>query len=167
MGMHHKIKKLKDHAFANLYLIEVEYKQIVKKTSQEPDSCSWGELINDAGLKGLYKIRKDRKYASLTVELYAVIEQLLKDIYHTFYDGPYVQTQDVNVILDLENKLSHQLKFENNTKMLADLRSMIIHEEFSLKKARKKENINLNNRKLFKQLLKDVENYIKKIDVTS
>ncbi|MFC7685320.1 nucleoside-diphosphate sugar epimerase [Ureibacillus sp. GCM10028918] len=167
MGRKEKVKKLKDHAFANLRLIEIEYKQIVKKTSQEPDSYNWGELLNDAELKGLYKVRKDRKYASLTVELYAIIEQLLKDIYHTFYDNAYGQTPDVNIILDLEDKLSHRVSFENNTKLLADLRCIIIHEDFSLKKARKSENINMNNRNLFKQLLKDAETYIKNIEVKS
>ncbi|MDN4494321.1 nucleoside-diphosphate sugar epimerase [Ureibacillus aquaedulcis] len=167
MGKKDKIKRLKDQAIANLHLVEIEYKQIVKKSSQEPDSFNWGELLNDAELKGLYKVRKDRKYASLTVELYAIIEQLLKDIYHTFYDNQYVQTPEVNIILDLEEKLGHRVNFKNNTKTLADLRSIIIHEDFSLKKARKSANIDTNNRNLFKQLLKDAESYIKNIEITS
>ncbi|RHW39540.1 nucleoside-diphosphate sugar epimerase [Lysinibacillus yapensis] len=163
MGKKEKIKKLKNHAIADLHLVEIEYQQIVEKTFQVPDSYNWEELLNETELKGLYKVRKDRKYAALTVELYAIIEQLLKDIYHAFYDAAYIQTPDVNVILDLEGKLSSHVTFKNNTKLLADLRSIIVHEDFSLKKARKKENIDTNNRNLFKRLLKDVENYIKNI----
>lgn len=167
LGKKEKINRLKSHALADLRLVEMEYKQILKKTSGEPETYNWKDLINDTDLKGLYKVRKDRKYASLTVELYAIIEQLLKDIYDAIYDNAYVQTPEVNVILDLEKKMSRHLHFDNNTKLLADLRSHIVHEDFSLKKARKDEKINitLSNKNLFKRLLQDVEGYIKNIEV--
>ncbi len=166
LGKKKEMKKLQDQALANLYMVGLEHKQLVRKTSQERGSFDWEELLSDYELEGLYKVRKDRRYASLTVELYAIIEQLLKDIYSVIYDAVYVQTPDVNVILDLEKKLNDYLKFDNNTKLLADLRSFIIHEDFSLKKARKSENINItsNNKNLFKRLLKDAEGYIKNIE---
>jgi hypothetical protein len=73
----------------------------------------------------------------------------------------------VNIILDLEDKLNEYLTFKNNTKVLANLRSFIFHEEFSLKAARKSERINIKkkNRILFKQLMKDVEMYIENIEL--
>ncbi|QCR33098.1 nucleoside-diphosphate sugar epimerase [Lysinibacillus sp. SGAir0095] len=167
MGKKKVIKKLIDHALADLYLVEKEFHQIVKQTSNKSGTFKWVELLSDYELEELYGRRKDRKYASLTVELYALIEQLLKDIYKVIFDGKYRNTSDVNVILDLEEKMSDFLNFKNNTKILADLRSFIVHEDFSLKTARKNERIKITkkNRILFKQLLKDVEIYIENIKI--
>lgn len=125
------------------------------------------ELLNDYELKKFYGRRKDRKYATLTVKLYALIEQLLKDTYKMIFKNKYRNTSDINVILDLERKLRNYLIFKNNTKVLADLRSFIVHEEFSLKAARKSERINIKkkNRILFKQLMKDVELYIENMEL--
>lgn len=167
MSKKKEIKKLKDHAFADLCLIEKEFYQIVKKTSDKSGTYKWMELLNDYELKEFYGRRKDRKYATLTVELYALIEQLLKDTYKMIFKNKYRNTSDINVILDLEGKLDDYLTFKNNTKVLADLRSFIVHEEFSLKAARKSERINIKkkNRILFKQLMKDVELYIENIEL--
>ena len=165
MSIKKEIKKLKDHAIADLYLIEKEFQQIVKNTSNKSGSFKWVELLSDYELEEFYGRRKNRKYATLTVELYALIEQLLKDIYKVIFERKYRNKSDVNVILDLEEKMTNYLTFSNNTKVLADLRSYIVHEEFSLKSARKSERINIKkkNRLLFKKLMKDVELYIKNI----
>lgn len=167
MSKKKEIKKLKDYACADLCLIEKEFHQIVKKTSEKSGTYKWMELLSDYELEEFYGRRKDRKYATLTVELYALIEQLLKDIYKVICKGKYRNTSDVNVILDLEEKLGNYLTFKNNTKVLADLRSFIVHEEFSLKAARKSDRINIKkkNRLLFKQLMKDVELYIENIEL--
>ncbi|WP_235863349.1 nucleoside-diphosphate sugar epimerase [Ureibacillus sinduriensis] len=166
LGKKKEIKKLKDHAIADLCLIEKEFQQIVKNTSNKSGTFKWVELLSDYELEEFYGRRKDRKYATLTVELYALIEQLLKDIYKVIFESKYRNKSDVNVILDLEEKLGEFLGFKNNTKVLADIRSYIVHEEFSLKTARKSERINIKkkNRVLFKQLMKDVELYIENIE---
>ncbi len=165
MSKKREIKKLKDYACADLCLIEKEFQQIVKNTSNKSGTFKWMALLSDYELEEFYGRHKDRKYAALTVELYALIEQLLKDIYKAICKSKYRNTSDVNVILDLEKKMGDYLTFKNNTKVLADLRSFIVHEEFSLKAARKSERINIKkkNRILFKQLMKDVELYIENI----
>ena len=161
------IKKLKDYACADLYLIEKEFQQIVKNTSSKSGAFKWMELLSDYELEEFYGRRKDRKYATLTVELYSLIEQLLKDIYKVIFKKKYRNTSDSNVILDLEEKLGDYLTFKNNTKVLANLRSCIVHEEFSLKAAKKNNRINIKkkNRILFKRLMKDVELYIENIEL--
>ncbi|MBD8034621.1 nucleoside-diphosphate sugar epimerase [Solibacillus merdavium] len=165
MSKKKEIKKLKDHAFADLYLVEKEFQQVVKNTSNNSGTYKWVELLSDYELKEFYGRRRDRKYATLTVELYSLIEQLLKDIYKVIFKGKYKNTSDINIILDLEEKMGDYLTFKNNTKLLANLRSCIVHEEFSLKSARKKINIKRKNKLLFKQLLKDVEQYIENIKI--
>ena len=58
------------------------------------------------------------------------------------------------------------MKFDNNTQLLANLRSHIVHEEFSFKQAKIKYKEESNsNKELFKNLLKDVEHYIRKIKI--
>lgn len=160
-----EIKKLKDHAFADFCLIEKEFQQIVKNTSNKSGTFKWVELLSDYELEEFYGRRRDRKYATLTVELYSLIEQLLKDIYKVYFKHKYENKSDINIILDLEKKLGDYLTFKNNTKLLANLRSCIVHEEFSLKSARKKMNIKKKNRILFKQLMKDVDLYIENIEL--
>ncbi|MEK4081074.1 nucleoside-diphosphate sugar epimerase [Solibacillus sp. FSL W7-1472] len=163
MSKKKEIKKLKDHAFADLCLIEKEFQQIVKNTSNKAGTFKWLELLSDYELEEFYGRRRDRKYATLTVELYSLIEQLLKDIYKVIFKRKYRNKSDNNIILDLEEQLGDNLIFKNNTKLLANLRSCIVHEEFSLKAARKKINIKKKNRILFKQLMKDVDLYIENI----
>ena len=165
MSKKKEIKKLKDHAFADLCLIEKEFQQIVKNTSNKSGAFKWVELLSDYELEEFYGRRRDRKYATLTVELYSLTEQLLKDIYKVYFNHKYKNKSDINIILDLERKLGDHLTFKNNTKLLANLRSCIVHEEFSLKSARKKINIKKKNRILFKQLMKDVDLYIENIEL--
>lgn len=163
MSKKKEIKKLKDHAFADLCLIEKEFQQIVKNTSNQSGAFKWVDLLSDYELEEFYGRRRDRKYATLTVELYSLTEQLLKDIYKVYFKHKYKNKSDMNIILDLERKLGDHLTFKNNTKLLANLRSCIVHEEFSLKSARKRINIKKKNRILFKQLMKDVDLYIENI----
>ena len=165
MSRKKEIKKLKDYAFADLYLIEKEFQQIVKNTSNKSGTFKWMELLSNYELDEFYGRHRDRKYATLTVELYSLIEQLLKDIYKVIFKGKYRNKSDNNIILDLEEKMGDYLITKNNTKLLASLRSCIVHEEFSLKSARKKINIKKKNRILFKQLMKDVELYIENIEL--
>lgn len=163
MSKKKEIKKLKDHAFADLCLIEKEFQQIVKNTSNQSGAFKWVDLLSDYELEEFYGRRRDRKYATLTVELYSLTEQLLKDIFKVYFKHKYKNKSDMNIILDLERKLGDHLTFKNNTKLLANLRSCIVHEEFSLKSARKRINIKKKNRILFKQLMKDVDLYIENI----
>ncbi|MGE1043747.1 hypothetical protein ACQGRZ_26750 [Bacillus wiedmannii] len=66
-------------ALLEVQLIKMEYEQIIEKTRKEKKKTI--ELISDEDLKILYIQRKDRKYAALTIELYSLVEQFLKDIY--------------------------------------------------------------------------------------
>lgn len=160
-----KIRKLKCEALYEVNLISMEYEQIIEKTKKEEKSSIFEglEWISDEDLKDLYIKRKDRKYAALTIELYALVEQLLKDIYSECNDGKeYKKEDNVNTILDLQEKLKDYIEFDKNTntKLLADLRNYIIHDTFSLKHARKKWGIKKKNKELFHSLLDTVKKYI-------
>lgn len=163
-----EIKELKTVALVDLNLLKKEFEQIKlkasKKKNRELDELG---LLGDYELEDLYIKRKDRKYASLTVELYALVEQLLKDIYKVINPNDnYRNHSKENIIIDLEKKLGGKMKFDNNTQLLANLRSHIVHEEFSFKQAKIKYKEDSNSNKvLFKNLLKDVEHYIRKIKI--
>lgn len=163
-----EIKELKKVALVDLNLLKKEFEQIKlkasKKKNRELDELG---LLGDYELEDLYVKRKDRKYASLTVELYALVEQLLKDIYKVINPNDnYRNHSKENIIIDLEKKLGGKMKFDNNTQLLANLRSHIVHEEFSFKQAKIKYKEDSNsNKELFKNLLKDVEHYIRKIKI--
>ena len=75
------------------------------------------------------------------MELYAIVEQLLKDIFEKIQSKPFVKQKDTNVINDLESSLKSFLTINNkgSLKNLAMLRNYIIHNTFSMKKARKDE----------------------------
>ncbi|MEK5331573.1 nucleoside-diphosphate sugar epimerase [Lysinibacillus sp. FSL W8-0992] len=159
------IKKLSTDALEDLKLLNEEFEQIKSKGNKKKNrKLEEMGFIGDYELESLYEKRKDRKYAALTVELYALVEQLLKDIYKVVKPGDkYKNSSKKNVILDLEEKLKGNFTFENNTQLLANLRSHVVHVDFSLKKARLIfDKSSKSNKKLFKKLLNEVENYITK-----
>ncbi|WP_313150258.1 nucleoside-diphosphate sugar epimerase [Lysinibacillus capsici] len=163
-----EIKELKKVALVDLNLLKKEFEQIKLKASKKKNrELEELGLLGDYELEDLYVKRKDRKYASLTVELYALVEQLLKDIYKVINPNDnYRNHSKENIIIDLEKKLGGKMKFDNNTQLLANLRSHIVHEEFSFKQAKIKYKEDSNsNKELFKNLLKDVEHYIRKIKI--
>lgn len=164
-----EIKELKTAAKLEIELIENEYEEILKKTQKSKKNSQFQEfedILGDEKIKELYIERKDRKYAALVIELYAILEQLLKKLYSLYNpDENYRNSSNNNVILDLERRLN-LLDFKNNTKTLADLRKFIVHDEFSLKSARKKHAKKYkNNKELFTDLLSDTRTYIISIKV--
>lgn len=158
-----EIEKLKNAALFETESIENEFNEIIKKTQKKKKSI-FVDIFEDYELKQLYLERKDKKYAALTIELYATIEQLLKKLHSLYYPQEnYRNVSNENVILNLEKKLE-KLSFINNTKLIADLRKFIVHDEFSLKEARKKHAKDFkNNKSLFEKLLSDVNFYINSI----
>jgi hypothetical protein len=76
-----KLKDRKKSALAHLLLIRDELEQIVEYTKEDDDIDLRFADLSKQEMKDMYIERKDYKLASLTLELYAVIEQLLKGIY--------------------------------------------------------------------------------------
>ncbi|WP_242243349.1 nucleoside-diphosphate sugar epimerase [Bacillus cereus group sp. BfR-BA-01309] len=156
-----RVEELKCEALLEVQLIKMEYEQIIEKTQKEKKRNI--QLISDENLKILYTQRKDRKYAALTIELYSLVEQFLKNIY-SLHDNisEYKKKGKVNTILDLQGKLDNYIEFKNitNAKILTQLRNYIIHDTFSLKQARKKFRIKKKNKELYSFLLETVEEYI-------
>lgn len=165
-----KVEKLIRETLYEVELINIEFKQIIDKTKKQGKNKLRGfELISDNDLVDIYTKRKDRKYAALIIELYALVEQLLKDSYSILLDRKeYKKEEDLNIIVDLQEKLKDSIQFDSsfNTKQLADLRNYIIHDTFSLKQARKSLGIySKNNKALLKKLLKNVYQYVNSIAV--
>lgn len=159
-----QVEELKREALLEVQLIKMEYEQIIEKTRKEKKKTI--ELISDEDLKILYIQRKDRKYAALTIELYSLVEQFLKDIYSLHNNiSEYKKKGKVNTIIDLQGKLDNYIEFKNitNTKILTQLRNYIIHDTFSLKQARKKFGIKKKNKELYFLLVESIEVYISTI----
>lgn len=163
-----KLNKIKEETLYELELIKEEYENLLEKTRKKSKLEKALNYLNNEDLEQLYIKRKDKKYAALTVELYALLEQLLKKLHELFKkeEFKFNSKENKNIILCLEEKLKDDLKFKNNTKELADLRKYIIHTEFSLKKARKSiGNNNLKNKEQFNTLLKNTKEYINIIKI--
>lgn len=174
-----KVEELKSIALNELELMQEEYEQIVENNKKQPKNSRFKiDFFDESVTKELYLKRKDRKYAALTVELYALLEQLLKDINTVYYpESNYRNITGENIITDLEQKIDSFIKVKNNTKLLAVLRNRIVHHSFSLKQARKNDKVRsicrndmpikdkYKNKELFAALLKSVEQYIDGIKV--
>lgn len=161
------VDRLKLTALYELGLMREEYEQIVENTKKASNNSRFKDIdwLFD---KELYQKRKDRKYAALTVELCALVEQLLKDIYSLFIESEYKKKDEKNnIIIDLKEQLEDYIVVEKDIKLLSDLRNYIVHNIFSLKKARKSEKISdqRKNKELFIFLLNSVEEYINHIEV--
>ncbi|WP_431809164.1 hypothetical protein [Brevibacillus agri] len=160
-----KLDKIKKKALKEIDWIEEEHYQMRKNLSESNVFMSQ----NNEEIRELYMERKDRKYASLVVELYALVEQTLKDFYATLKKEEYEKERNKNVIVDLESKLSEQLNFKNvdGFRKFTEIRNYIIHDAFSLKKARKNNEINMKSSELFLSLLEVCRGYIQGINAKS
>lgn len=76
----------------------------------------------------LFEERKDRKYAAFTVELCAIVEQLLKDIYEQIQSKPFLK-------YELERSLCSHLIINRKGSNLTAIRNYIVHDTFSMKRA--------------------------------
>lgn len=86
----------------------------------------------------LYKGRKQIKYALLIIEMHAMVEQFLEDLYEDVKHKKYVKDKDAtkNKILDLQEQLSEDgYVFNGDLKRLTVLRNYLIHENLNFKKA--------------------------------
>ncbi|WP_340012236.1 hypothetical protein MHI32_09595 [Paenibacillus sp. FSL H7-0690] len=113
----------------------------------------------------LFEERKDRKYAAFTVELCAIVEQLLKDIYEQIQSKPFLK-------YELERSLCSHLIINRKGSNLTAIRNYIVHDTFSMKRARKNDGVirkYKNNsekdipdksKKLYSELHENVVDYI-------
>lgn len=177
----YEYERLQNAALFELNLLKQEFDLLVENTqkAEEPSKLFEGLnfSFNNNEMTELLEERKDRKYAAFTIELYAIVEQLLKDIYEKIHSKPFVKQQDKNVIYELEKSLVSHLTLtgKGSLKNIAGVRNFIIHDTFSMKKARKDKKITENykrntqknipdkSKKLYLDLHENVVAYIKGI----
>lgn len=165
----YKIARLQNAALVEIELLKQEFEMIVKHTrKQEPSILYEGiELFDfsEDDIRELFEKRKDRKYAALTMELYAIAEQMLKDMYESIHSVIYKKRKANNVIQDLEDVLKSHLVIKNKgtLKKLAMLRNYIVHNTFSMKKARREKEIDMKSKDLYSELHQEVVDYINSI----
>ncbi|QKS72598.1 hypothetical protein FLK61_38960 [Paenalkalicoccus suaedae] len=177
-----KISKLIKAAKADLKLLEEEFNELVAKTTDKKRSSIEKKIkmdlsmLEDTHLKELYNKRKDRKYASIVIEMYAIIEQLMLNIYEKSKGeefGKSSNTNSQNTIKLIEESLAIKVGDKKSTKLLALLRNKIVHDKFSLKYARKQvkkkisDGIADTNSEQIKELFKSSRNYIKLIKLNT
>ncbi|MFT8312586.1 MAG: hypothetical protein ABF629_15630 [Sporolactobacillus sp.] len=162
MKVKKKVISLQKDTLIEVKLLALEFEQIINLGSKKKRDSIFMDYSKE-NLSELYIKRKNRKYAGLTVELYAIVEQFLKDLYSIFNDGKEYEkdSRNINTILDLEGKIKGYVKFDNHTKQLCDLRNVIVHHAFSFKQAKKRViKDKVKSKKLFLSLLENVEKYL-------
>ncbi len=197
--MEKDVLELKSDALGQVALLKEEYEDLLAKTPSRKKKKSDSKLqramkeigfgaYEDNYLNNFYRKRKDQRYASLVVELYSQVEQLLKDIYKSLTGITYDSKskvrsknefgKDNNIVVDLEIKLREEkvsfLKEEDklvNIMTLTLLRNHIVHNRYSLKDARDKVDSNrleglkeIKNKELYAKLLNCVREYIKQVE---
>ncbi|ASA24292.1 hypothetical protein [Paenibacillus donghaensis] len=165
----YKISRLQRAALAEVELLKHEFELIVEHTRKQKSISLFDEIdfvdFTDSDIKDIFTKRKDRKYASLTVELYAITEQMLKEMYECLHSDPYSKSNDNNIIKDLEDVLKSRLVIneKGSLKKLSMLRNYIIHHNFSMKKAREEKELNIKSKDLYSELHQKVVDYINNI----
>ncbi|MFG3612363.1 nucleoside-diphosphate sugar epimerase [Rummeliibacillus stabekisii] len=162
-----KLESLKDIAIFEITLLEEEFNLILDANKKKKPKGKFTDYVflNDTDkYKMLYEKRKDRKYASITVEIYSIIEQLLKDIHQVYLIKPFQKNHKKNILLDLQEKLGGHLNFiSNKTYNLAMIRNYIVHENFSFKKARIDKDLEGKSKEVLSGLFKEALEFIKNI----
>lgn len=139
-----------------------------KKNDSPFANMEWLNIFSKSEIEELILARKDEKYASLVIELYAVLEQTTKKLYFLF-EGEITKREfrerrknkgENNIILFVEEALEEYIKFDNNTKLLSDIRTFIVHQDFSFKKAKKELGKTEKSNELLEKLLNQAEYYI-------
>ncbi|KAA9029447.1 hypothetical protein [Niallia endozanthoxylica] len=143
------ISQLKNIAIAELIELEEDYVELVKSTKKRKKSKLEKEYgveflsISTLFKKEISKKRKDRKFASIVVEMYAIIEQLMLNIYVHLegkeFDKDKIESdshKSKNTIVLIEKELDKVIKTDNVLKVFAQLRNKIVHKQYSLQYAR-------------------------------
>lgn len=182
-----KFNKIINNAKAKIELIKTDFEAVSstvksEKTKKKKEKkrtknnsifadMDFLRIFSESEIEELTLARKDEKYASLVIELYAVIEQTVKKLYFFFerevtkreFRQKQKDAGEKNIILFVEEALKEYIDVENNTKLLNDIRSFVVHDEFSFKKAKKKHSTVAKSNKLIEQLLNEANDYINSI----
>ena len=167
----YNIERLKRAALVETGLLKQEFDLIVERTRKQEASTFYEGIdlsdFKEDELRDLFEERKDRKYAALTIELYAIAEQMLKAMYEGLFSNTYKKGKDntKNVIQDLEGLLKKHLNIKKagSLKRLALVRNYIVHNSFSMKRARKDNGIQGKSKDLYSELHNNVIEYINSI----
>jgi hypothetical protein len=168
-----KLKDKKKAALAHLLLLRNELEQIVEYTKEDDEIDLRFADLSKQEMKDMYAKRKDYKLASLTLELYAVIEHILKGIYKDRMGEDYVPPQPKenerkkNVIHDIQTRLMEQkiLEFHPTlTRRLTVFRNRIAHEDFSFIRVKADfDSRDVSPEDFFEEFLEEMMQYIKNI----
>ncbi|MGF3105759.1 hypothetical protein [Rossellomorea sp. DUT-2] len=168
-----KLKDKKKGALAHLRLIRDELEQIVEYTKEDDEIDLRFADLSKQEMKDMYIKRKDYKLASLTLEVYAVLEQLMKGIYKDRtgeeYRTPPVKENEKrkNVVHDIQTKLTEQKILDIHptlTKRLTVFRNKIAHKDFSFNRTKMDfDSRAISPEKFLEELLDDATQYIKSI----
>lgn len=143
VGRKTKIKKIKKEekvALAELELLYEEFNEIkeaIKHLKKHDKHFDCFQSLPEEKQEELYSRRKDRKYASIIVELYAIVEEFYQKVYSIVYDEEgYKKQTEQDAITDICEQLEHKISLHHNTETLTHLRNYMIQKEFSFKSAR-------------------------------
>lgn len=143
VGRKTKIKKIKKEekvALAELELLYEEFNEIpeaIKHLKKHDKHFDCFQSLPEKKQEELYSRRKDRKFASIIVELYAIVEEFYQKVYFIVYDEErYKKQTEQDAITDICEQLEHKISLHNNTESLTHLRNFMIQKEFSFKSAR-------------------------------
>ncbi|PQP82748.1 hypothetical protein C0Q44_15245 [Paenibacillus sp. PCH8] len=165
-------KKVKRQAKLEIALLEQEYQDILHNV----DSTLYEEygILDHEETRELTRKRKNRRYASMIIELCAIMEQMLNQLYKHVYQKKFNSTQlmktpayrarsNMEIIQAELNKEHIALKFEKEhfadaLSLVFLKRNKLVHENFSLVTIVKDGS---NEEETFEELLHTVKKYRK------
>lgn len=164
------ISLLKKSSIDELKLLKLEFehhKDVIRKAKHE--NPYFVKMIKEKEAEKLFIKREDKKYASLIIEAFAIVEHFLKAIYKEIIGLEYKNKTNgnkskTNFTKDIEGKLKGKVKFENNVDDLRLLRNKIVHNDFSLESNKLGKYKSMKSKKIVKEVFKDVKKTIKSIE---
>ncbi len=141
-----------------------------KKKSSYPIDFDFLKSLNELEREEIDKKRKDRKYASFAVEIYAIVEQALEELYEKTYKKSFKSKvkdseKKVNKAIELEGVLKDKFNFGTtlDNSNLIKIRNKVVHKKYSLKKSKEILNINMRSKDLLKELIDETYDYLSSI----
>lgn len=186
-----ELDKIKERKLLIIGEIRQDLEMILKHTVKSGDKGHLTKLMGDSGIKFVSSMddlidvleeRKDSKYAALTVELGAVMEAFLQEVYKASNNqGRKYNTRNKpsnrSITEVIEHNLGNHVYIGNrgNLELLNKIRNKIIHNnDFSFRQAKKERSIvevidqrklqkgkKLKSKDILLQLINDSEEYVR------
>ncbi|MEK4629012.1 MAG: hypothetical protein ABS939_05100 [Psychrobacillus sp.] len=166
-------------ALNDLAYLEEDFGSLVKSTRRKKKpkknqshliDIEFLKTLNELEREEIDKKRKDRKYASFVVEVYAIVEQALEELYEKTYKKSFKSKvkdneKKLNKVIELEEALNDKFEFGKTLdgSEILKVRNKVVHKKYSLKKSKEILGIKKRSKDLLEELIDEMYDYLKSI----